>query len=225
MSASSQEDPSCANRDFTGKSMIDSIIRKDVEKIRDDLKKGYFKGKRVLVTGGAGFIGSWICDVLVGLGSEVVCLDNFSTGKKENIDHLSGEAAFKLCRIEDKTVVKGGNVHLDLNDGSSYLIKLSNPQNPEEDIYHTLDVLKLGVPDRELLGHTKLTVGAPAIVIGGKNMGKYGKVITIEKKPSSKRRDLLVTIKDVNGDQFQTILDFVFILGDAEPSVSLPEAD
>ena len=137
----------------------------------------------------------------------------------------SGEAAFKLCRIEDKTVVKGGNVHLDLHDGSNSLIAIGNLQNPEEDTYHTLDVLKLGIPDRELLGYTKLTVGAPAIVIGGKNIGKYGKVITIEKKPSKKRRDLLVTLKDINGDQFQTILDFVFILGDTEPSISIPEAD
>jgi len=137
----------------------------------------------------------------------------------------SDEAAFKLCRIEDKTVVKGGRVHLDLHDGSSYLIDVSKPENPEEDIYHTLDVLKLSVPDRELLGYMKLTVGAPAIVIDGKNIGQIGKVITIEKKPSKKRRDLLVTVKDIDGDQFQTILDFVFILGDAEPSIFLPEAD
>jgi small subunit ribosomal protein S4e len=137
----------------------------------------------------------------------------------------SDEASFKLCRIENKHVVKGGHVHLDLHDGASYRIKVSNPQNPEEDTYQTLDVLKLSVPDRELLGHKKLSVGAPAIVIGGKNMGKYGKVVTIEKKPSKKRRDLLVTIEDKNGDQFQTILDFVFILGDTEPSISLPEAD
>ncbi len=137
----------------------------------------------------------------------------------------SGEAAFKLCRIEDKTVVKSGNVHLDLHDGSNSLIEVGNPQNPEEDTYHTLDVLKLSVPDREILGYTKLTVGAPTIVIGGKNIGQYGKVISIEKKPNKKRRDLLVTLNDINGNQFQTILDFVFILGDTEPFISLPEAD
>lgn len=136
----------------------------------------------------------------------------------------SDEAAFKLCRIEDKTVVKGGHVHLDLHDGTSSLIRVDNPQAPG-DVYQTLDVLKLSVPDRELLGHTKLTVGAPAIIIGGKNIGKYGKVTTIEEKPNQKRRDLLVTIEDKNGDQFQTILDFIFILGDAEPAISLPEAD
>jgi small subunit ribosomal protein S4e len=136
----------------------------------------------------------------------------------------SDEAAFKLYRIEDKTVVKGGHVNLDLHDGTSSLIKVGNPQSPEEDVYETLDVLKLSVPDRELLGHTKLAVGAPAIVIGGKNIGKSGKVTTIEKKPNQKRRDLIVTIEDTNGGQFQTILDFVFILGDTGPSISLPEA-
>ena len=135
----------------------------------------------------------------------------------------SGEAAFKLYRIENKTVVKSGNVHLDLHDGSSSLIQISNPQDPKEDIYHTIDVLKLSLPDRELLGHMKLTVGTPAIIIGGKNIGKYGKVVTIEKKLSKKRRDLLVTIKDINGDEFQTILDFVFILGDTKPTISLPK--
>ena len=135
------------------------------------------------------------------------------------------ETAFKLCRIENKTVVKGGNMHLDLHDGSNSLINVSDSQNPEEVVYHTLDVLKLSVPDRELLEYTKLIVGAPAIVIGGKNMGKSGKVATIEKKSDKKRRNLLVTLKDVNGNQFQTILDFVFILGDTESSISLPEAN
>jgi small subunit ribosomal protein S4e len=135
------------------------------------------------------------------------------------------DAAFKLCRIEDKTIVKGGNVHLNLHDGSSSLIAVDNSQGPAEDIYSTLNVLKLSIPDREILGRAQLTAGAPAIVIGGQNMGKYGKVTTIEKQADKKRRDLLVTLKDMNGNQFQTILNFVFILGDTEPSISLPEVD
>ena len=137
----------------------------------------------------------------------------------------SDDAVFKLWRIEDKTVVNGGNMQLNLHDGSNFLIAVGNPQNAEEDIYHTLDVLKLSVTDKEIIDYTKLTVGAPAIVIGGKNIGQIGKIISIEKKPNKKRRDLLVTLKNVNGDQFQTILDFVFILGETEPLISLPEAD
>jgi len=135
----------------------------------------------------------------------------------------SKEVSFKLCRLENKHVVKGGNVHLDLHDGTNSLIQVSNPQNPEEDKYHTLDVLKVSVPDRELLGHTKLAVGAPAIVISGKNIGKYGTVTAIEKAAAKRRRDLLVTLKDADGNEFQTILDFVFILGDNKPAISLLE--
>jgi small subunit ribosomal protein S4e len=135
------------------------------------------------------------------------------------------DADFKLFRIEDKTVVTGGNIQLNLHDGSNFLIVVGNPQNAEEDIYHTLDVLKLSVTDREIFGYTKLTVGSPALAIGGKNVGQVGKIISIEQKQNKKRRDLLVTLKDVNGAQFQTILDFVFILGETEPSISIPEAN
>jgi len=53
-------------------------------------------GKRVLVTGGAGFIGSSLCHDLLERGNEVVCLDNFATGKKENISDLTGNPHFKL---------------------------------------------------------------------------------------------------------------------------------
>ncbi|WP_256012226.1 SDR family NAD(P)-dependent oxidoreductase [Desertivirga xinjiangensis] len=51
---------------------------------------------KVLVTGGAGFIGSNLCEVLVAQNNEVICLDNFSTGKKENIEALLSEPNFKL---------------------------------------------------------------------------------------------------------------------------------
>jgi UDP-glucuronate decarboxylase len=54
--------------------------------------------KRILVTGGAGFIGSHLCDRLVREGNDVVCLDNFFTGSKENVIHLIGNPHFELVR-------------------------------------------------------------------------------------------------------------------------------
>ncbi|MBI5827452.1 MAG: SDR family oxidoreductase [Deltaproteobacteria bacterium] len=54
--------------------------------------------KRVLVTGGAGFIGSHLCDRLLKEGNEVLCLDNFFTGRKENIAHLLDSRHFELIR-------------------------------------------------------------------------------------------------------------------------------
>ena len=53
---------------------------------------------RILVTGGAGFIGSHLCERLLGEGHEVVCLDNFFTGSKRNITHLLDSHSFELIR-------------------------------------------------------------------------------------------------------------------------------
>jgi UDP-glucuronate decarboxylase len=53
---------------------------------------------RVLVTGGAGFIGSHLCDRLVADGHDVLCLDNFFTGSKQNVAHLVGHPRFELLR-------------------------------------------------------------------------------------------------------------------------------
>jgi UDP-glucuronate decarboxylase len=54
--------------------------------------------KKVLVTGGAGFVGSHLCDRLLKEGNEVVCLDNYFTGQKQNIVHLIGNPYFELIR-------------------------------------------------------------------------------------------------------------------------------
>lgn len=54
--------------------------------------------KRILVTGGAGFIGSHLCERLLNEGNEVICLDNFYTGKKQKIVHLLDNPYFELVR-------------------------------------------------------------------------------------------------------------------------------
>jgi UDP-glucuronate decarboxylase len=54
--------------------------------------------KRILVTGGAGFVGSHLCERLLAEGNDIICLDNFFTGSKDNIAHLIGNPYFELVR-------------------------------------------------------------------------------------------------------------------------------
>jgi UDP-glucuronate decarboxylase len=56
------------------------------------------KRRRVAVTGGAGFLGSHLCDRLIRAGYEVLCVDNFYTGSKQNVEHLLGDSMFELIR-------------------------------------------------------------------------------------------------------------------------------
>jgi UDP-glucuronate decarboxylase len=53
---------------------------------------------RILVTGGAGFIGSHLCERLLRDGHEIICLDNFFTGQRENVSHLMDDHRFELLR-------------------------------------------------------------------------------------------------------------------------------
>ena len=54
--------------------------------------------KRILITGGAGFLGSHLCERLLKEGSDIICVDNFFTGSKENIINLISESNFELIR-------------------------------------------------------------------------------------------------------------------------------
>jgi UDP-glucuronate decarboxylase len=60
--------------------------------------ENYRLRKRILVTGGAGFLGSHLCDKLVELGHDVLCADNFFTGTRDNIEHLLPSPRFELMR-------------------------------------------------------------------------------------------------------------------------------
>lgn len=74
--------------------------RKEVEGIKRNLgeiRKG-IEGKNVLVTGGAGFLGSWICEVLAEQGAKVICLDNLVSGLKTNIYPLMNKANFTFIQ-------------------------------------------------------------------------------------------------------------------------------
>jgi UDP-N-acetylglucosamine 4-epimerase len=71
--------------------------------------------RKILITGGAGFIGSNLCEYFISLGDEVVCLDNFSTGHKKNLDSIASNSNFKLIEgdICDFEVCKNATENID----------------------------------------------------------------------------------------------------------------
>jgi UDP-glucuronate decarboxylase len=78
----------------------DPIIQEDIDQIKSSIDPEPFQGKSVLVSGGSGFLGSWICDVLSQVGSRIICLDNLSTGVFENVEHLKGTKGFEFEKTD-----------------------------------------------------------------------------------------------------------------------------
>lgn len=73
---------------------IDNDIDEIIERLEEDNIS--FEGKTILVTGGAGFLGSWVCDVLVRQGAHCLCIDNLASGSTTNIDHLQKYKNFRF---------------------------------------------------------------------------------------------------------------------------------
>ena len=90
-----------APRSLTGRSgsgSKDACFRDVAHYGSGAMGRAYSEQKRVLVTGGAGFLGSHLCDRLLEAGHEVLCVDNFYTGTRRNIRHLLGHPAFEVMR-------------------------------------------------------------------------------------------------------------------------------
>ncbi|MDD1699210.1 MAG: SDR family NAD(P)-dependent oxidoreductase, partial [Methanoregula sp.] len=70
------------------------MMIEDLGMIKSQLKEHSFEDQKVLITGGAGFLGSWMCDVLIAQNARVICLDNLASGQEQNIEHLKKDENF-----------------------------------------------------------------------------------------------------------------------------------
>ncbi|MET0911097.1 MAG: NAD-dependent epimerase/dehydratase family protein, partial [Ilumatobacteraceae bacterium] len=104
---------------------------------------------RVLVAGGAGFLGSHLCDALIARGDSVVCVDNFVTGRRQNIDHLVGRSDFTLI---DHDVVQPLDVEAVGTADIDAVMNLASPASPADFASIPLEILDVGSRGtRELL--------------------------------------------------------------------------
>jgi UDP-glucuronate decarboxylase len=114
--------------------MMDNIISQDIKTIRTTVKGDVFSGKKVLVTGGAGFIGSWLCDVLVDFDADVTALDDLSTGRRQNIDHLIKESNFKF--------VKSDVCKFQSTEKFDFILHMAGHASPDEYQAHPIETLQ-----------------------------------------------------------------------------------
>jgi dTDP-glucose 4,6-dehydratase len=91
---------------------------------------------RVLVTGGAGFIGSHLCDALLSEGHSVVCADNLLTGRMQNIAHLRNESRFDFLQHDVCQPFDFGRV--------DYVFHFASPASPVDYLEHGIETLQVG---------------------------------------------------------------------------------
>ena len=132
------------------------------------------------------------------------------------------ESTFKLCRITQKTTLKGGNIQLNLHDGRNIFISVKDPENPKEDIYKRMDVLKITIPEQEILKVLKFKEGNLAIIMSGKNIGQLGKVLTILKRFGPKASTVSI---QHNSEHTETLYDYTFIIGEDQSEINLPKSE
>jgi len=78
----------------------DTAVKADLKALQTGFEGTAFTERTVLVTGGAGFIGSWLVDFLVSVGARVICVDDLSTGLSKNLAHLTPSSRFKLVKSD-----------------------------------------------------------------------------------------------------------------------------
>jgi UDP-glucuronate decarboxylase len=127
----------------------------------------YGRTKKVLVTGGAGFLGSHICERLLAQGHEVLCLDNFFTGTRRNIAHLADNRNFELLRhdITHSLYVEVDEIYNFACPASPIHYQFDPVQTTKTSVHGAINVLGLAkrVKARVLQASTSEVYGDPEI--------------------------------------------------------------
>jgi UDP-glucuronate decarboxylase len=116
------------------KPFIDQVVKTDLGILHAEITSTGFAGKKFLVTGGAGFLGSWLCDFLAEAEGMVECVDDLSTGMTDNVNHLSNQGRFQFRKL-DVTQVNLNGARYDA------ILHLASHASPDEYQKHPIETL------------------------------------------------------------------------------------
>jgi len=117
---------------------LNEIIRKDIEATKEKLAdfESKVRGKTFLVTGGAGFLGSWICDVLDALNARIICVDNMISGSEKNVEF------FKKTNFQ---LIKGDICEFKTGEKIDYIVHMACIASPPLYQRHPIETLDASV--------------------------------------------------------------------------------
>ena len=130
----------------------------DLHVLQTEFSKNEFEATTILVTGAAGFLGSWITDLLILAKAEVTTIDNFSTGLLENINHLTNKPNFKLIKKDITEIV--------LSDLEEYdiIFHLASRPSPDDYQQNPVDTLLTCAKGTEIMLKAAKKYGSKIII-------------------------------------------------------------
>lgn len=116
-----------------------------------------FGGKRILVTGGAGFVGSHLCELLLSRGASLVVADNFITGCKRNLEHLLGNNSVEL--------IEGDVTHrLKIDGALDGIFHMASPASPVDYARYPIETLRAGAMGADQVLRLAFEYGCPVLI-------------------------------------------------------------
>jgi len=118
-----------------------------------------------------------------------------------------------------KYVMGDGHFELHLSGGRNILIKVEDPKKGGQLPYRPLDSLLLSIPGSQVKDHVEFKVGNMALVVWGRNMGRYGKIVSVTRGWGWERS--IVALEDPAGNKFETSLSYVYVVGRDKPLITV----
>jgi len=129
---------------------LNTVPDSDIATLLSDNKKFRISGKKFLITGGAGFLGSWLCDILIAKNADVYCIDNLSSGRAENIKHLLSNKSF-VFKKHDITKTS-------INIKPDYIFHLASRPSPDDYLNNEIQTIDVNIKGtRKILELTRKT--------------------------------------------------------------------